>query len=617
MAGGTTGYHRGRIFMSTKDFIFYYIKHHKWKYLWGIITLFVVDITGLMIPQLTGSITDGLQTKSMSFENLMFGILKIFLCGLVIALGRFFWRYFLFGACRSIEFEIRNDLFKHLETLSLSYFNKNKTGDLMSHFTNDLSAVRMSVGPAVITTFDASIMTVMVLVKMITYVNLELTLLAIIPLLLIAILGGSYGKAEERRFSAKQQAFSRMTDKAQESISGVRVIKAFVQEQNELDAFSEVNKDNMFHNLRVVKLQAVVMPLLDVIIGASSLIALLYGGYLTLLGKISLGRFIAFMQYIGMLVWPMIATGESITIFSQGIASIRRIKKIFDEKPEIHDEDNLLEVSSLKGDIKINHLNFQYPDTMSNVKTSQLTSNDVKASQLMSLALKDITVHVKEGGTLAILGKTGSGKTSIVNLLLKLYNSSENSIFFDDNEINKIPLKVLRENISYVPQDNFLFSDTIKNNIAFGLEAVDQEKVEEAAKMACIHDNIIDFPGGYETVVGERGATLSGGQKQRCSIARALMKNAPILILDDALSAVDTDTEEKILKNLIISRRGRTTIIIAHRISTIQHADHIAVLEEGTLIEYGNHKDLLQSDGVYKKLYEKQQLEKQLIDEEE
>lgn len=578
--------------MGEKNGFIVYLKKYKWSYIFGIAVLFIVDILNLYIPQFTGEITDGLQTNTMGMEGLIVGIIKIVSVGAMIAIGRFLWRYFIFGAARKIEYEIRNDLFKHLEKLSLRYFNENKTGNLMSHFTNDLNAVRMAIGPGVITSFDAVIMTLMVLIKMITHIDFKLTILAVIPLSIIAIGGIKFGKVVEERFAAKQAAFSDLTDEVQESISGVRVIKAFVQERKELKSFAKSNKNNMDKNMRVVKLQATVIPLLDIIIGISSLIALLYGGYLTITGEITLGKFIAFNQYIGMLVWPMMAMGDSINFFSQGLASLRRIKGIFVEKPEIFDSMPK-DIKELKGEICFNNLTFKYPDKK-------------------QPALKNIKIKLKKGNTLAILGRTGSGKTTIVNLLLRLYNSERGEILLDGNDILDIPLKTLRENIGYVPQDNFLFSDTLGHNIAFGADKNDIEGIYNSAKTACIHDNIMDFPENYETMVGERGVTLSGGQKQRSSIARAIMKEAPILILDDALSAVDTDTEEQILKNLKINRENKTTIIIAHRISTIQNADYILVLEDGEMAEYGTHEDLIQLGGIYAQMYKTQQLEKQI-----
>lgn len=579
--------------MKDINVIFKYINKYKWKYIAGILILFIVDFLNLYIPQFTGEITDGLESGTMDMHGVMFGIGKIVLVGLILALGRFGWRYYIFGSSRAIECELRNDLFAHLETLSMNYFNKNKTGDLMAHFTNDLNAIRMATGPAVITSFDAGIMTIMVLTKMILYVDLRLTLLAVIPLILLGVGGIYYGNAIEKRFDEKQQAFSELTDQVQESISGIRVIKAFVQERKELKEFAKANLKNKERNLRVVKLQAFIMPLLDILIGFSSVITLLYGGYLTIQGDITIGRFIAFNQYINMLVWPMIATGDSITFFSQGIASIKRIQNIFNEKPEIYEEKYVKPVEQLNGKIEFKELSFRYTEENTEV-------------------LKQISLTVEQGNTLAILGRTGSGKTTIANLLLRLYNAPKGSILLDGYEIREVPLKTLRENIAYVPQDNFLFSDTLQNNIAFGSETKELELVHQAAKEANIHENIMNFPLQYATLVGERGVTLSGGQKQRSSIARALMKDAPILILDDALSAVDTDTEEQILTNLKENRKGKTTIIIAHRISTIQNADKILVLDSGIMAEYGTHEELLEKRGIYADMYEKQQLEKQL-----
>lgn len=578
--------------MKEKNILIKYLKKYRFKYALGILTLFIVDFMGLYIPQFTGEITDGLEQHTMNMEGVVTAILKIVGVALILAIGRFGWRFFIFGSARGVEYDLRNDMFAHLEKLSMGYYNRNKTGDLMAHFTNDLNAIRMATGPAVITVFDAIIMTGMVLTKMALYVDGKLTLVAVIPMIFIAIGGVFYGQSVEKRFSEKQKAFSDLTDQVQESISGIRVVKAFVQERQELKAFAKANQENKDKNMKVVKLQAIVMPLLDVVIGLSGLITLLYGGYLTIKGDITLGKFIAFNQYINMLIWPMIAAGDSVTFFSQGFASLKRIQNIFRQQPEIYDEATE-DINSLSGEIAFHNLSFQFTKETPEV-------------------LKNLNFKVEKGSALAVLGRTGSGKTALANLLVRLYNAEEGMITFDGVDIRKIPLKTLRENIAYVPQDNFLFSDTLKNNIAFGADTNELQLVQAAAKEACIHENIMDFPMNYETLVGERGVTLSGGQKQRSSIARAFMKNAPILILDDALSAVDTSTEEQILSNLKKNRQDRTTIIIAHRISTIQNADKILVLESGEMAEYGTHEELLKKQGIYANMYEKQQLEKQL-----
>ncbi|MBQ4640793.1 MAG: ABC transporter ATP-binding protein [Clostridia bacterium] len=580
--------------MQEIKFIAKYVKRHWLQYLLGIAALFAVDLVNTYIPQFTGNITDGLATGTLDMKGVTALVGKILMMGGMIAIGRFGWRFFLFGAARSIERDVRNDMFRHLEKMSMRYYNSHKTGDLMAHFTNDLMSVRMLVGMTVITTFDASVMLVLVLFKMITYVNAQLTLIAIIPLILIIFGDLFYGKAMHKRFLQKQEAFSDLTDQVQEAVSGIRVIKAFVQERKELYAFAKTNLHNKDKNMAVVRLRALFMPVLDLIIGASLLITLLLGGYYAINGTITVGQFIAFNSYIGMLVWPMMAVGECITSISQGMASLRRIFRIFCEKPEIVDDDTVQPVQEMKGEVEIKNLTFAYPDA---------EKVDV---------LKDVSVHVPAGTSLAIMGRTGSGKTTLANLLLRLYDCEDGAILLDGRPIREIPLQVLRQNIAYVPQDNFLFSDTIENNIAFGVEDMPFDAIQQAARDACIHDNIMDFPEGYQTVVGERGATISGGQKQRSSIARALLKDAPILILDDALSAVDTDTEEKILQNLKENRQGKTTILIAHRISTLQQADQILVLDEGKRAELGSHEELLSLGGIYAGVYRKQQLEKQL-----
>ncbi len=576
--------------MNSFQFIMQYVKKFRIQYIVGIITLFVVDFANLFIPKMTGTITDGLTAKTMGWDGVKSCLLTLFLLGLTLAVGRFLWRYFLFGSARAIERELRNEMFRHLEEMSVEYYNEHKTGDLMTRFTSDLNAVRMSIGPAVICVFDAVVMTIMVICQMMLYVDVKLTLIAIIPMFLICVGEIYYGKVMHRRFRKRQEAVSDLTDFVQESFSGVRVVKAFVQEKAQRYAFAKENKNTMERNLDVVRLQSVIMPLLDVIIGLSTLAALLYGGYLALAGDITLGRFVAFNQYINMLVWPMLACGDAINMFSQGAASIKRIQEVLEEKPEIFDREDAEDIEKIKGDIRFCDLTFIHRGH------SEPT-------------LRHISLDVPAGTTLAVIGRTGNGKSTLVNLLLHLYNTKPGMILIDGKDINVISLKTLRENIAYVPQDNFLFSDTLKSNIAFGAEEEDMDAIVRATESACIHENIVAFPDGYETIVGERGVTLSGGQKQRNSIARALMKDAPILILDDALSAVDTKTEEHILTNLRKNRAGKTTILIAHRISTIQNADIIMVLEDGEAKEIGNHAELMARKGIYHDMFEKQQLE--------
>lgn len=617
-----------------------YLKKYWGQYAGGLLCLLAVDFLELYIPQLTGAITDGLTAGNFPLSILLRDVLLIILIAAGAALMRFGWRVLMFGASRRVERDLREDLYRKLTGLSNRFFQHQKTGDLMAYFSNDMDAIRMAVGPGILTTFDAIVMTLMVVIKMIVYVDLKLTLLAMLPLLVILFGGSQYGKAISRRYDRKQAVFGKLTDFVQESVSGIRIVKAFVQEARDMEAFEKVSRENQEANLHVVKLRAIVLPLLDGLIGVASGLTLLYGGYLVIQGDITLGKFVAFNTYVMTLVWPMIAAGESITMLSQGGASWKRVRALFAETPEVVDDGHTdSSITSMGSSVEFRDLRFRYADGLPEVFTG-------------------FTADIPAGATIGILGRTGSGKSTLVSLLTRLYNVAPGQIFIGGQDIRSIPLSVLRENIACVPQENLLFSDTIQSNIAFGTRTIDKmppleqkpmkvfirgaEAAEEwleqemsqresendrywndldavmaAAKDADVHDNIMDFPHQYATVVGERGVTLSGGQKQRTAIARGLMKDAQILILDDALSAVDTDTEARILSALKARRAGKTTILIAHRISTVQNADQILLIENGICAESGTHQELLAQGGSYAKLYEQQQLELQLQAEKE
>lgn len=574
-----------------------YLWKYKHRYVIGLLVLLMVDYLNLSVPQITGSIVDGLTQMTLNFEGLVKLVLSLLAMSGMIAIGRIFWRYFIFGTSRNIERLIRNDLFDKLTELSQNYFNSHKTGDLMAHFTNDLEALRVAIGPAIISSFDAVVMTAMALYKMMVLVDVKLTLLTLIPMSVIAVGGYYFGEEFEKRYAKKQEAFAKMSDHVNESISAERIIKAFVQEKKQDAEFAEINRSSLKANMEVVKLMASIMPLMEFVIGASYVITIIYGGYLAITAQITLGEFIAFNQYLGMLVWPMIALGDAITSFSQGRAAIARINQVLNEEPEIVDHEKCEDVKTLNGAIELRSVSFRYADHL-------------------PYALQNISVSVKPGETLAILGRTGDGKSTLVNLLLRLYDIKEGEILLDGHDISRIPLKTLRQSIAYVPQDSMLFSDTLAHNIAFGKRDASYEEIVQACQDACVHDNIVDFPDGYETVVGERGVTLSGGQKQRCAIARALLKESAILILDDSLSAVDTDTEDKILEQLKKRRQNKTTIMIAHRVSTIRNADHILLLDEGCIKEYGTFDELMALGGSFAEMVEKQRLEEMLASEE-
>lgn len=583
-------------FMKSRYMRIYFKKYFS-NYILGIIALVIVDLAQTRVPIIVGNVIDGIELNNIAMNEIQSSIVTLFIIAGIMYLGRILWRFFIFGTSRSIERDIRNDMFSHLEKMSYKYYQKHTPGEIMAYMTNDLDAVRMALAQGILTLFDVIALGSFTLFNMVTEIDLTLTIVAVIPLLLIALFTKFMGKEMFNRFSNKQQAFSDLSDFVQEKLSGIKVIKSFVQEAKVINSFEKTNKNTYNSNMKLLKLYTLMHPFMHAISGLALAIAIGYGGYITIQGTITLGEFTAFISFLGMLVWPMIAIGMMINIFTMGAASLERIENILNEKAEISDTEDTVNIDNISGDLIVKNLNYKYPDTDKYV-------------------LENINFTVKKGQTIGIIGRTGSGKTTLVNLFLRVFDPEEGTIFINNTDILKIPLKVLRRNIGYVPQDNFLFSDTIANNIDFGLREDDKVKITEAAKAAVVHDNIIDFKDGYETIMGERGVSLSGGQKQRISIARALIKDPEILILDDSVSAVDTDTEEKILNHLNKTRGSKTNIIIAHRISTIQDSDLILVIDEGKIIEMGTHKELLDNKSLYHSIYEKQLLEK-MLDEQE
>ncbi len=574
-----------------------YMKKYWQTYLIGIVILIIGDYLNLIIPQLTGEITDGLSSYTYTISDVWRDVVGIVICAALLALGRFAYRHFIIGNSRKIERGIQNEIFAKLETLSQRYFNENKTGDLMAYFTNDLEALRESLGWSVISCIDAVVLTIMVLYKMMKYVNVTLTLYTLIPMSFIGVYGFYIFNAFDKKFAEKHESFAKLSDTVQESVTAERVIKAFVQEDKQVEEFKKANDENRKVNMRLAVLRAYAWPIMEVFVGVAYIIAIAVGGYYCIIAEITLGKFVTFTSYVGSLVWPMLSVGDTLITFSQGMAAMKRINRVFDEVPEIVDAEQPDDVDHLEGEIKFDHVSFTYGPEFDN-------------------ALEDIDFEIKPGETFAIMGRTGAGKTTVVNLMTRLFDTTEGTISFDGHPIKQIPLKVLRENIAYVPQDNFMFSETLRQNISFGKLDATLDEIIEACKIADVDDNFQDFPLKYETMVGERGVTLSGGQKQRASIARAILKDSPILIMDDSLSAVDTDTEDNILHNLKQVRAGKTTIMIAHRVSTVQNANHILVLDEGKIKEFGTYDELMELDGEFATMVKKQQLEKQLANEE-
>lgn len=572
------------------------LKRYFPAYLFGILLLVVIDGLQLITPLIIGGFTDDLMAGTLTASKLPTYMGMVMGIAFLVAVGRFGWRMTIITTSKKLEYSLRNKLFRHLEKLSLNYYNHHKTGDLMAHCTNDVTAVRMAFGSGIVMFIDAMFMGVMTIILMITRINLNLTLLAILPLPLIAITIILLGKQIRLRFKRVQEAFSDLTDTAQESFSGIRIIKSFVMESKTLDYFNINNQENFDTNMSLVRISGFAHPLVGLISSASTLIAIVYGGSLVMDKVISIGEFVTFITYVGMLSWPMMALGFVYNIIQRGQVSLKRINVILETEPEIEDAETLLDLYDFTPSIEVKNLSFKYPGSEADT-------------------LKNISFSVKPGETLAIIGRTGSGKTTLMNLLLKLYNVDDDTILYSGKDINALPQHDLREKIGYVPQDNFLFSKPISYNVAFSSEEVDLERVKTSTRVAQIHREIEEFSKGYDTELGERGVNMSGGQKQRVSIARALYKKPPIVLLDDSLSAVDTKTEESILSHLSDELKETTTLIVAHRISTIKGADKIIVLDDGEIVEQGTHENLLALGGLYEDMYKKQLLEEKISKE--
>lgn len=578
--------------MRTFDSILPYLKKSYSRIAAGIVMLILVDVVQLAVPKVMQHAIDSIQARSIDSTGLAWIGLIIFGLAIAVMILRFFWRVLIIGNSFQIEKSLRQDFYNHLLKLSQNFFNRSKTGDLMAYATNDLNAVRMLFGIGLIAAMDIVLMTVASFSFMVS-INWRLTLLAIIPMPFLTLTIRHFGKKMHKRFANVQQSFATLSGRVQESISGIRIVKAFVQENTELEKIDEVSHDFVKQNMALAKIAGVFHPFMGFVISTSIVITLYFGGRAAIRGDITIGGFIAFFQYLGMLVWPMIAIGWIVDMYQRGTASLKRLNEIFTVNPEVNDDLADNSITELTGSIRLSNLSFRYGEDL-------------------PLIFNDISMQIDAGKTLAIVGPTGCGKTTLIELLVRIYNPQPESIFIDDKELFSIPLQVLRRDAVLVPQDIFLFSDTIANNIRLGNPDTTDDAVYEAAKTAQVYDEIMDFEHKFDTMVGERGITLSGGQKQRVAIARALLTNPRILILDDALSAVDTKTERHILERLIELRRGRTTIIIAHRISSIQHADKIIVLGDAKIAERGNHKDLIKQRGLYNDLYEKQKIRAKL-----
>lgn len=564
-----------------------FLKKYWPQYAMGIVVLILSSYVQTLSPKILGNIIDELDSKNIIKHQIIINTGLMLLVALAAFVTRYIWRYFIIGTARNLECYLRQKLFEHFQKLSVDFFNSKKTGDLVAYAINDINAVRMAFGPGLSLLVNGVGLSTISAIAMVSLVNMRLTALSLLPIPVIIFLMLKIGKIIRKRFRIVQENFASISGRVQENISGIRVIKSYVQEDNEVLNFEELNNKMKESNISMTRISSILSPLTKVCFGVSFMINLIYGSKLVKTGVISLGDFVAFNGYLTMIMQPIISIGRVINIFQRGMASLKRLNEIFEVEPEIIDGVTDIQPNVINGSIEFKNLNYAY-------------------SNSTELALNDINLKIDKGQIIGIIGKIGSGKTTLMNLLLKLYNTEPGKIFIDGKDINDFTLETLRENIGYVPQDNFLFSATIQENIKFFKDVYSDEEIEDAARMSMIYDSIMEFPEKFETIVGERGVNLSGGQKQRISIARAIIKNPSILILDDALSAVDTKTEEEILKNLKTIMKDRTGIIIANRISAIMHADLILVMDHGRIIERGTHEHLINNQKLYYELYKEQ-----------
>ena len=556
----------------------------------GIITLLYVDYVQVEIPRIFADIIDKLRESTLTNTILNESVIRLVWIVLIMVVGRVLWRVFVFGSARFIEHDLRMSMFLHAEALGVDFYKEHKVGGLMTHFINDLEAIRQAFGPGILMLFDSLFLGTIVIIRM-TQLSKEMTLIAVIPLALMGVVAMFIIKKMRMKYKLRQDSFEQMSDFSQESFSGMNVIRAFVKEAKEAIFFAEKNDDFYKKHVDFVKVMILINIVITIFINLTILTIIAYGAWIAITSDFTPGQLTEYFTLFTTLIWPVMALSQFASIRSQAVASYKRIQTFMDAKVTVKDDQNVKSNQVLKGKITFKNLDFSYPD-------------DVERK-----ILNDISVTINQGEMVGVLGRTGSGKSTFVDLLLRLYNVKKDSLYLDEHDIMSLSIHNVRDQIAYVPQDNFLFSDTILNNIGFSEAAMSEEKATYYARLSDVHDNIAEFTHGYQTEIGERGVTLSGGQKQRISIARALAKDAPILILDDSVSAVDTKTEESIIKNLEEIRAGKTTIVIAHRISTIKKMDKIILLDQGHLLDVGSHEELLKRNALYQEMVRKQELE--------